>query len=90
MDNSENNDSSKYLRENYHTWIENGKLKVIKNPKNFGFAKANNQGIKEAFKDPKCKYLICLNNDTTTEPDFIENFVKMAEKHQRAGSIQAR
>lgn len=90
IDNSADNESIKYLEENYHTLITNGKLKIIKNQGNFGFAKANNQGIKEAFKDPECEYVICLNNDTITRPDFIENLIKMAEKHPNAGSIQAR
>ncbi len=40
-------------------------VKIIKNSENYGFAKANNKGFKEA----KYEYILLLNNDTV----FIEN-----------------
>ena len=42
---------------------DKGKIKLIKNTTNLGFAKANNQGLKIA----KGKYLFLLNSDTVVK-----------------------
>lgn len=90
IDNSSNNDSIDYIKKNYSNEINSGKIKIIKNPENYGFARANNQGIKEGFKDPECKYIVCLNNDTKIKEDFLEKLILMAIKHPKAGSIQSK
>ena len=90
IDNSPNNDSTNFINENYSDVIKSGKIKIIKNPDNYGFAKANNQGIKKGFKDPECKYIVCLNNDTELKPDFLEKLILMSKKHPEAGSIQSK
>ena len=41
------------------------KVEIIKNDKNLGFAKANNQGIKQSFG----KYILLLNSDTEIKND---------------------
>ncbi len=88
VDNSPNNDSIDYINENYSKELDSAKIKIIKNPLNYGFAKANNQGIAEGLKDPECKYIICLNNDTAVERKFLEKLISSAHKHPEAGSIQ--
>jgi GT2 family glycosyltransferase len=90
IDNSPNNDSINFINENYSDVIKSGKIKIIKNQDNYGFAKANNQGIKEGFKDPECEYIVCLNNDTELKPDFLEKLILMSKKHPEAGSIQSK
>lgn len=90
VDNSSNNDSINYIKKNYSNEINSGKIKIIKNTANYGFARANNQGIKEGFKDPECNYIVCLNNDTEIKEGFLEKLISMANKHPEADSIQSK
>lgn len=48
--------------------------KLIENVDNYGVAKGNNQGIKEALADG-CEYILLSNNDTILYPDTIELLV---------------
>ena len=53
-------------------------IKIIKNKKNLGYAKANNKGIKQA----KGKYILFLNSDTVILNNAIEkslNFMQTGE-----------
>jgi GT2 family glycosyltransferase len=51
----------------------------IKNAKNFGVAKGNNQGIELALRE-KAEYILLLNNDIEFYQDFlVEEMVKHAE-----------
>lgn len=90
VDNSPNNNSIDYINQDYHNELKSGKIKIIKNPTNYGFAKANNQGIKESFKDSECNFIVCLNNDTEIKEDFLEKLILMSKKHPEAGSIQSK
>ncbi len=47
-------------------------LKIILNETNFGFAKANNQGIRESSGD----YIVLLNNDTITPRGWLSRLLK--------------
>lgn len=47
-------------------------VKYILNEENYGVAKGNNLGIKEALKD-NCEYILLSNNDVVLRPDTIEN-----------------
>lgn len=62
VDNNSSDGSIPYLRKTYPNTI------IIRNKKNLGFAKPNNQGAKKASG----KYLFLLNNDTELFPDTIE------------------
>jgi len=53
-------------------------LKVIKNDKNLGFARANNQGIKSANGD----LIMLLNSDTIIQKGAIEKLVLFYEKQK--------
>lgn len=53
-------------------------LKVIKNDKNLGFAKGNNQGIKVANGD----LVMLLNSDTIMQKGAIEKLVSFYEKQK--------
>lgn len=47
----------------------------INNSENFGIARGNNQGIKEAILE-KCDYILLSNNDVVLLPSTIENLYK--------------
>ena len=52
------------------------KLIMIKNEKNYGFAKGNNIGMKFALNTLNPEYILLLNNDTAVEPDFLTKKIK--------------
>jgi len=56
---------------------------LIKNEKNVGFARANNQVIKET----KGKYILLLNQDTEVLNNAIGEMVKFMEMHPKCGAI---
>ncbi|EGT3616928.1 glycosyltransferase family 2 protein [Clostridium perfringens] len=66
---------------------ETEKIFIIKNEDNYGFANANNLGIKFAMKDSKCKYVWILNNDTIIDSKALINMVELAESKENIGII---
>ena len=84
VDNGSIDGSSDYVGKNYPKAI------VIQLDKNYGFAKGNNKGIKEAFKDKKVKYIVCLNNDTIVDKNWLKELVKTAEKDKKIGAVQSK
>lgn len=75
VDNASTDGSVKYIKENF------SKVKIVVNKENLGFAKGNNVGIEVA----KGKYIVTLNNDTTVEPHWLEELVKVAENDEKTG-----
>ena len=55
------------------------KIKVIKNPKNFGFAKAINQGIKIA----QYPWIIPCNNDIKLHPQWFTHITKTIQNNKK-------
>jgi len=81
VDNGSIDGSPDYIKANFP------ETKIIQLDKNYGFAKGNNEGIKEAFKDKEVEYIVCLNNDTTVEKNFLEKTILVAEKHNNVSSV---
>ena len=63
--------------------IKDPKIKLIKNDKNFGFAKAVNQGIKISKKES----ILLLNPDTTIVDNSILKTIELIEKDKNIGVI---
>lgn len=63
--------------------VRNGIITLIKNTRNVGFAKANNQGIKIA----KGKYIFLLNSDTKLKKYALTKLVKFAEEPRQVGAV---
>ncbi|MBN1158714.1 MAG: glycosyltransferase [Bacteroidales bacterium] len=77
VDNNSVDGSVQMVREKF-PWIT-----LIKNPKNNGFAKANNQGISLA----RGKYVLLLNPDTVVQEDTFMKCFEFMESHPEAGAI---
>lgn len=60
---------------------------LIKSDSNLGFPGGNNLGIKEAVQRYHPDYVLLLNNDTTVDPQFLEELVKTAENNQDVGMV---
>ena len=84
VDNGSTDGSVEYVK------IKFPKVKTIELNNNYGFAKANNIGIKKAFRDNSVKYVITLNNDTKTEKDWLSFLVKVMETDESIGSAQSK
>lgn len=77
VDNGSTDNSLEYVAENFP------KVKILKLKKNFGFARAINEGVKAS----KAEYVIFLNNDTSADKEFIKNLVRCADQHQEVISV---
>lgn len=83
VDNGSKGNDADVLEEKYK-----GYIKLIRNKENLGFAEGNNVAIREVIKEGKADYILTLNNDTTVEPNFLDELVKCAQRHSKAGSVQ--
>lgn len=61
-------------------------VKLIRNKKNAGFAKANNQAIKLAQGD----YILLLNPDTKVQADALNQMIAFLDSHPDAGVVGAK
>jgi len=63
-----------------------GRLRLVENPSNLGFAGGNNLGIRAS----KGAYLALLNNDAVADPRWIEALVAAAETDPGVGMCASR
>lgn len=63
------------------------KLYMIKNNGNYGFAEANNIGLRYSIDNLNSKYALLLNNDTVVSKDFLEKLVDVAESNDKIGIV---
>jgi len=75
IDNSSTDDSVDFITRSFPD------VRLIRNNKNHGFAKANNIGIEIS----KGKYIATINNDTEADPGWIENLVGAIERSPDIG-----
>lgn len=80
VDNHSSDGSAVYIREHFpdSTLIETGK--------NLGFAGGTNTGIRASRGD----FILTLNNDTVTDPSFIENLARPMASDSRLGMCAAK
>ncbi len=63
-------------------------LTIVKNPKDVGYAGANNVGIAEA-KKRGCSYAFLLNQDADVDPNFLTAAVARAEQDEKVMFVQS-
>jgi GT2 family glycosyltransferase len=83
VDNETSEESFSFLQSSFP------EAKILRNAKNDGFAKGNNDGIKAALASG-CEYVFLLNMDTVIEPNALREMVKAAEADEKIGAVQAR
>jgi len=84
VDNGSMDESLKFVKENF------SQTKIVALKKNTGFAQGNNEGIKEAFKDKSVEYIVCLNNDTIVDPNWLAELVKTADNDEKIGAVSSK
>lgn len=80
VDNGSKDGSAEYVSDNFP------QVKIIRLQKNFGFAKAINEGVKAS----DTKYVVFLNNDTAVDKNFLSNLIICADKHPECISINSK
>ena len=80
VDNASSDNSIQYVENNFP------KVKIIKLDKNYGFARAINEGVKLS----RSKYVVFLNNDTKVTKDWLKNLVDLADKHPEVISVNSK
>ena len=81
VDNASSGDDVKILRERF-----GDRITVIENDLNSGFPEGCNIGMRHALKGD-CEYILLLNNDTTVDPQFLTELVKITEEDQKVGIV---
>ncbi len=76
VDNASSDGSIEYLLEKFPS------VNFIDNPKNLGFAKANNQALREA----KGEYILFLNPDTIVSEDCVERCIQLLQSNPQLGA----
>ena len=76
VDNQSTDDSVAYLRPRFPEVV------FIENAENTGFAKANNQAIRQC----KGEYVLLLNPDTVIGEDCLKNLCRFMDEHPEAGA----
>lgn len=87
VDNGSKDGSIGFIKRDYKKGLK--KIKIISLKENTGFAKGNNEGIKEALKDKKIKYIVTLNNDAIIDKDFLKELTKKAQ-NKNIGMVSSR
>jgi len=84
VDNGSVDGSSEYVKRYF------SKAKIIQLDKNYGFAGGNNKGIEKSFEDKKVKYIVCLNNDTIVNKNWLKGLIKTAERSKDIGMVSSK
>ena len=78
IDNNSSDDSIDYIKTNFP------KIKIIENPKNYGYAKGYNEGIKKINADILC----LLNNDVQVTKNWITPIMDEFKVNSTTAAIQ--
>ncbi|MEO8357323.1 MAG: glycosyltransferase family 2 protein [Chloroflexota bacterium] len=77
VDNGSSDDSLSLIAEHFPAVI------IIKNDRNLGFARANNQGISVGLG----RYFMLLNTDTIVLPGAVDALIQIADRHPELGVV---
>ena len=80
VDNASTDGSARMVRERFP------QVHLIENRENVGFARANNQAIRQSGG----RYVLLLNPDTEVRPGALETLVRFMDAHPEAGAAGAR
>ena len=81
VDNDSSDDSIEMLSKRFP------QVKVIRNEENVGFAKANNQALREILGSGSGQYVLLLNPDTLVERDTFATCIDFMAAHPDCGAL---
>lgn len=80
IDNNSTDNSLGYIRKNFP------RVKIMKLEKNFGFARAVNEGVNVS----NAKYVVLLNNDTAVDKNWLKSLVECGDSHPEVISVNSK
>lgn len=80
VDNNSEDGSVEWINQNYPT------IRTVILKKNFGFAKAINEGVRNSTAE----YVVFLNNDTKVDKNWLMELIKCADKHPEVISVNSK
>ncbi|MDD5415830.1 MAG: glycosyltransferase family 2 protein [Candidatus Daviesbacteria bacterium] len=80
VDNGSEDESIKYAQDNFP------QVKIIKLERNFGFARAINEGVKASVAE----YVVFLNNDTEVDKEWLKNLIYCARGYPEVISVNSK
>jgi len=80
VDNASSDGSVQYFREKFP------EITIIENLENLGLTRGFNAGIEKALQE-RADYILCLNNDTIVDRDFIKELVMVGEQINNVGGL---
>jgi len=83
VDNGSTDGSAEFIRDEFPEAV------LIALPENVHFARGTNAGVEVALQDPACEFVVTLNNDTRSDPEFLADLVKAAAE-ERVGMVAAK
>lgn len=83
VDNASPDDSAQIVRDEFP------EATLVALPENLHFARGTNAGVEEALRDPACRYVVTLNNDTRTDPEWLSELVRVA-RDERVGAVASK
>lgn len=84
VDNGSVDDSIEFIKKNFPQII------IIPLNKNYWYAKWNNEWIKQAFIDSSVEYIVCLNNDTIVNQNWLEELFKTVESDEKIWAVSSK
>ena len=83
VDNGSADGSVEMIKKLFINKLKNYKIRLIENKENLGFAKGNNQGLKES----QGEYIMLLNSDTVVKREAIERLVDFLDEHSAVAIV---
>ena len=83
VDNGSTDGSADLIRQEFP------EVELLPLPQNLHFARGTNAGVDLALRDPACRYVVTLNNDTTVDRDFLAELVRAAAS-DHVGMVSAK
>lgn len=84
VDNGSSDGSVEQVRKQYPS------VRVVALERNYGFAAANNVGLRLLLQERQIEYLLLLNPDTIVHPGALETLVTFLVQHPRVGVVGPR
>lgn len=81
IDNGSTDESKEYAENKFPS------VNVVRTEINLKYSGGFNLGLKYAFEEQKCDYVLVTNNDVKADKELIKELVKVAEMHDKIGFV---